>query len=294
VKWLKVWRRESIFVSLGARRARVTLGLMAMKYKFIIATLLLLTGCVTVAPPSLSPVSPTVASADRDQAEAAWVRVLNQYIDDQGRVDFTAIAASRADLDRFVSFIYAAAPNNRPDLFRGPQDTLAFHINAYNALAMYNVIDSGIPASLAGLRKIGFFALKKVTVGAKPISLYDYENDVIRKLNDPRIHFALNCMVVGCPRLPREPFVGARLNEQLDAATRLFFSEPRNLVIDPQRKVIRVSGILEFYTEDFLQQESSLARYIARYRELPAADAYAVEFMPYDWTINTVSGVPAR
>ena len=265
----------------------------SMRISIIAVVFLLLTGCATVAPPSSS-TSQSLTATDRNHAEAAWSRVLTQNVDDQGRVDFAAVSSNRADLNRFVSFIYAAAPNNRPDLFSGPQDTLAFHINAYNALAMYNVIDSGIPASLAGVRKIRFFALKKVTVGAKPISLYGYENDIIRKLNDPRIHFALNCMVVGCPRLPREPFVGARLNEQLDAATRLFFAEPRNLVIDPQRKVIRVSEILKFYTEDFLQQESSLARYIARYRELPAADAYTVEFITYDWTVNIVSGTPAR
>ena len=261
-----------------------------MKTIIIVATLLLLTGCVTVVPPSSSPApSQAVTATDRDQAEAAWARVLLQHVDDQGRVDFAAVSANRANLDRFVSFIYAAAPNNRPDLFRGPQDILAFHINAYNALALYNVIDSGVPASLAGLRKVHFFALKKVSVGAARISLYDYENDVIRKLGDPRVHFALNCMVAGCPRLPREPFVGARLNEQLDAATRLFFSESRNLVVDPQRKVIRVSAILKFYTEDFLQRELNLARYIARYRDLPDADSYAIEFIPYDWTINAVS-----
>ncbi len=260
--------------------------LFAMKCLIVVAVLLL-TGCATVAPPSFTaPSSQSITAADRQQAESAWSRVLKQHVDDQGRVDFAAVAANRNDLDRFVAFIFAAAPNNRPDLFRGLQDVLAFHINAYNALAMYNVIDSGIPASLAGLRKVQFFVIKKVTIGAKPISLYDYENDVIRKLNDPRIHFALNCMVVGCPRLPRELFMGAGLNEQLDAATRLFFSEPRNLVVDPQRKVIRVSEILKFYTEDFLPQESTLARYIARYRDVPEADSYAVEFIPYDWTIN--------
>jgi Protein of unknown function, DUF547 len=260
-----------------------------------VAALLLLTGCATIAPPSLTaPSSQSVTGADRQQAEAAWAYVLKQHVDDQGRIDFAAVSASRTDLDRFVSFIYAAAPNNRPDLFRSPQDILAFHINAYNALAMYNVVDSGVPVSLAGLRKVRFFALKKVTVGATPISLYDYENDVIRKLGDPRIHFALNCMVAGCPRLPREPFVAERLHAQLDSATRLFFSEPRNLVIDPQRKVIRVSEILKFYTEDFLQQASSLARYIARYRDLPDADSYAVEFIPYDWTVNATPAKPAR
>ena len=241
-----------------------------MKHTIIIAVLLLLGACASVAPPSSSSAPPQALTiADREQAEAAWARVLKQHVDDQGRVDFSAVAARRADLDRFVALIYAAAPNNRPDLFRGPQDILAFHINAYNALALYSVIDSGIPASLAGLRKVRFFALKKVNVGAVPISLYNYENDIIRKLGDARIHFALNCMVAGCPRLPQVPFDGARLNAQLEAAARLFFSESRNLVIDAQRKVIRVSSLLDFYPEDFLRQEATLARYIARYRELP-------------------------
>ncbi len=204
------------------------------------------------------------------------------------------MAANRTDLDRFVSFIYAAAPNNRPDLFSGPQDILAFHINAYNALAMYSVIDSGMPATLAGLRKVQFFVLKKVTVGTTPMSLYAYENDIIRKLGEPRIHFALNCMVAGCPRLPREPFVGARLDEQLEAATCLFFSEPRNLVVDRQRRVIRVSEILNFYTGDFLRQEPSLAHYIARYRDILAADSYEIEFIRYDWRINAAPAAQMR
>jgi hypothetical protein len=59
-------------------------------------------------------------------------------------------------------------------------------------------------------------------------------------------------------------------------------------VIDSQRKVIRVSAMLKFYSEDFLQEELSLARY----RELPDADSYGVEFIPYDWTVN--AAVDAR
>ena len=38
------------------------------------------------------------------------------------------------------------------------------------------------------------------------MSLYTLENDVIRPLGDERVHFALNCMVVSCPRLPRVAF----------------------------------------------------------------------------------------
>ena len=63
--------------------------------------------------------------------------------------------------------------------------------------ALNDKFAAGIPETLAGVRKIGFFALGKVQVGGEAISLYDYENKVIRPLGDARIHFALNCMSVG-------------------------------------------------------------------------------------------------
>jgi hypothetical protein len=60
------------------------------------------------------------------------------------------------------------------------------------------------------------------------------ENDVIRSLGDERLHFALNCMAVACPRLPKTPFSADRLNDQLEQEARRFFGEPRNLVVDDE------------------------------------------------------------
>ena len=61
---------------------------------------------------------------------------------------------------------------------------------------MFNVIESGIPASHAGWRKLKFFVFRKLLVGGHMMSLYNFENDVIlpftRSLGDPRIHFALS------------------------------------------------------------------------------------------------------
>ena len=241
----------------------------------MVLALLAVTGCVSVPGPQAMPgLSQIMTAGDREQAEAAWARVLARYVDAGGRIDFEGLAANRTDLNHFVSLVYAVAPNNRPDLFRGPQDVLAYHINAYNALALYGVITAGIPDALSGTRKLWFFVLRQSRVGERSISLYSYENDVIRKLGDPRIHFALNCMVAGCPRLPREPFAGARLDQQLDSAARLFFSESRNFTLDTQSKVIRVSEILRFYADDFLAVEASLTRYLSRYRELPPHRGY--------------------
>lgn len=239
----------------------------------------LLASCATAVPP------PQSASAKGDP-RAAWAAVLDRFVDDEGRVDFAGLAAGRGDLDTVVGWVYRVSPASDPALFRGREAVLAYHVNAYNALAMYNVLDSGIPETLEGVRLIPFFVLRELQVGGRPISLYDYENDVIRPFGEERMHFALNCMARGCPRLPRVPFTAAGLDGELDREAREFFAETRNLVVDDQRRTIRVSEILSFFKEDFLAAEPSLIAYVNRYRLPPIPADYAVEFISYDWRVN--------
>lgn len=255
-----------------------------MKKFVLVVAALLLTGCASVPRPAGEPVPAGAPPYD------AWARVLDKFVDSQGRINFATAAKDRADLDRFVAYIYDVGPNNQPQLFPTPDHVLAYHLNAYNALAMHKVIETGIPQTLAGTKKIGFFYLGKVQVGGEPISLYDYENKVIRALGETRVHVALNCMSVGCPRLPREPFLAEKLNAQLDREARLFFNEARNVALSEDAKTLRLSEILKFYTEDFLAKAPSLAAYVNRYRSAPVSEAAKVEFIPYDWTINRQPG----
>ena len=255
-----------------------------MKKFLLLLASIVLTGCASVPHPVSGPMPAGAPPYD------AWARVLEKYVDDRGRIDFGGVAKDRADLNRFVAYVYDVGPNNQPQRFPTPEHVLAFHINAYNALALHKVIESGIPQSLAGVKKIGFFYLGKVQVGGEAISLYDYENKVIRALNEPRIHVTLNCMSVGCPRLPREPFLAEKLNAQLDREARLFFNEARNVDVDDAARTLRLSEILKFYTDDFLAQAPSLAAYVNRYRTVPVPENYAVAFIPYDWTINVKPG----
>ncbi len=227
-------------------------------------------------------VCPSIAAT----ADDPWATVLRTAVDDQGRIDFTRLQAAPAALDAAVAAIAREAPNNAPARFPTSADRIAFHINTYNALAMAHVIRSGIPRRLSLLDRMQFFKLSDVVVGGRSISLYDYENDVIRPLGEERVHFALNCMAVSCPRLPRTPFTAANLDAELDAAARLFFSEPRNLQLDPARKIVRLSSILDFYTGDFLKRAPTLIGYANRYVGPPIPDDFRVRFIPYDWTIN--------
>src|SRR5262249_51171713 len=85
--------------------------------------------------------------------EAAWTKALTQYLDDSGRIDFDALSQSHVDLDRVVAFVAAVDPISQPQRFLDKQSRLAYYINAYNALAMYGVVQAGVPESLGGLMK---------------------------------------------------------------------------------------------------------------------------------------------
>lgn len=247
----------------------------------ILAVFFVLTGCSTMVK------VPDMPDNTAQKALGGWERVLGRYVNARGNVDFHALKENPGDLQRFVHYASITSPKKDPVAFPNDQDKLAFYINSYNSLAMYSILDSGIPKKLGDPQVVGFFKLKKLNISGERMSLYNYENDVIRPLGEERIHFALNCMVRGCPRLPQKPFSGTDLDAELDAAARAFLNEERNVMLDEEREVVYFSDILRFYTEDFLKKEPSLIAYVNRYRTRKIPSHYKIKFIPYDWTVNT-------
>jgi hypothetical protein len=230
-----------------------------------------------------------VTQQDYDIALAQWAEVLTAFVNEEGQTDFAALAGQKEALLVYVDFVATVSPQSHPLLFPTPADVLAYHINTYNALAMYGVIDEELPANFDSFfKRLSFFKLRDIRIGGKSTSLYDYENDVIRSLNEPRIHFALNCMVKDCPRLPMVPFDAAELDAQLSELTWQFFNKEKHLRIDSENKIVYVSEILDFYTEDFVVSgdQQDLLAYINRYQKVAIPADYQVEFIDYDWTIN--------
>ncbi|MGH8477509.1 MAG: DUF547 domain-containing protein [Methylococcales bacterium] len=217
----------------------------------------------------------------------AWAEVLNKFVDDSGRIDFQGLKHDRTALDEYVAYVASTGF----DAFPRRDDLIAHHINAYNALAMWAVLEKGIQLTHAGLNKVLFFYNTKMKIGKTDLSLYAYENDFIRPLGEERVHFALNCMAVSCPRLPKKPFSGKDLQQELDRETRLFLAEPRNLRIDRENKTVWLSEILDFYPEDFLKKAPSVTAYVARYDKRLIPGTYEVRFIPYDWRINDSSRI---
>ena len=236
-------------------------------------------GCAHRIPP------PRTAAAGGPAPDQAWADLLSRYVDPKARIDFAGIAKDRAGLDSYVAWVARVSPSSEPAEFQTPQARLAYYINAYNALAIYDVLASNFPPDLNAV-KVAFFYKNRFDIGGKPVSLYALENQVIRPMGDPRVHVALNCMARGCPRLPQEPFRAAELDAQLDRQAREFYNEKRNVDLQPERKTVRLSQILQFYTEDFTRKAPSLIDYVNGYREEKIPSDWKVEFIPYDWNLN--------
>jgi Protein of unknown function, DUF547 len=263
---------DSLRFSLAALRIAL-LGLLA----------LLLSACSTVVKVS-QPDAPLVSLA---QAERGYAAVLERHVNERGEVDFAALQKdpSAGGIQALESYVQAIAITPL-EAAATAGARLAHMLNAYNALSMFNVIASGIPPTHAGWAKVKFFLLRKFEIGGALLSLYAFENDIIRKLNEPRIHFALNCSAVSCPVLPRQPFSAEQLNQELDRETRAFFARPENVIVDHAKRTVFFNEILKFYTEDFTPAHApSLIDYAQRYTSQALPKDYATAFTPYDWTV---------
>jgi hypothetical protein len=246
--------------------------------------LAIFSACAVRVPPVRLP--PGAAPERPVPPEKAWENVLSRFVDETGRIDFAGLARDRSNLDIYVEYLGRVSPESQPRSFPTPQSRLAFCINAYNALAMYGVLISGMPPDLNAV-KVRFFYRSRFLLGGRSISLLALENKVIRPLGDPRVHMALNCMARGCPRLPRRPFDAAKLDAQLETGARDFFREGRNVRLEPERRTVRFNQILQFYTEDFLKVAPSLIAFANGYREAKIPADWRVEFIPYDWRLNS-------
>ncbi|MDA0834450.1 MAG: DUF547 domain-containing protein [Planctomycetota bacterium] len=227
----------------------------------------------------------------------AWDRLLRKHVDKAGYVDYTQWKASAADqklLDDYLNHLSAAKISRNSSR----ESQLAFWINAYNALTVKGILREYPTSSIRNhtAKVVGYNIWKdlQLLVAGKPYSLETIEHEILRKMNEPRIHFAIVCASIGCPRLLNEAYVAERLDEQLTMNTKNFFADRSKFSADTKSGVIHVSPILDWFADDFGKNSAEQLQTIAPYvpdsaQRLTASGKARVKYLDYDWSLNDQS-----
>lgn len=222
--------------------------------------------------------------------------VLGKYVLDNGKVRYQALRHNIAPLRQFVDQIARVSPDSHPQLFPNRRARLAYWLNAYNALVLY-AFASEYPEKknrlLTPFGRWKFFYWKKFTVGGQELSLAEIENDIIRKrFREPRIHFAIVCASAGCPRLGRTAFTEDNVEALLEAQTKFFLNEPRNVRVDRKNRIVWLSKLFDWYSEDFGKTQQDILNFVASYNDevfkaiQAAPSSWGLRFFDYDWSPN--------
>jgi len=241
--------------------------------------------------------NPSEAKANTTFDHSGWSNILSQYVNQEGLVDYQGLKNDRQAFDQYLSRIESMSPVSHPQEFQTREEELAYYINAYNAQVFKGVLARG-PESKSVWRGLisgyNFFVKMKITIGGEQTNLKKLEDDIIRAgFKDPRIHAAINCASISCPRLPQTAFTAAELDQQLSQAMSDFANSNQHVEIDTKTESVRVSKIFDWFKEDFIDYETengnvapTLLHYINRYRTDPIPNNYKIGFLKYDKGIN--------
>ncbi len=226
-----------------------------------------------------------------------WADLLSAHVreEDDGvaRVDYAALAASKADLEKLGTYLDTLQDTKVSSLARDEQ--FAYWANLYNAVTVEVILDHYPVRSIRdinispGLFSSGPWGKPLVTVEGKELSLDNIEHDILRKnWDEPRVHYAVNCASYGCPNLATDPYTGKTLEAQLDAAARAYVNHPRGVRFDGSKLVL--SKIFDWYGKDFGTTRDEQLAAIAAHAAPDLAERLATHSgrigYEYDWTLN--------
>lgn len=206
-----------------------------------------------------------------------WTAELQRYVDEKGDVDYASWQKNTEILNNYIKTL----EENPPAHYWSKNDSLSYFINAYNAVTVKLILDNYPLKSIKNLITPWYF--KRFNLNEKKVSLNYIEHKILRKMNEPRIHFAINCASKSCPKLLDFAFEPHRINRQLEEATKHFLNDPTKNTITVNQ--LKLSKIFQWFSKDFGNNQTRLA-FIQKYTSIQIDPKASIKFLEYDWGLN--------
>ena len=230
---------------------------------------------------TLSMATAVTAFGQKSDWVASYNTLLGKYVT-SGGVKYAEWKANAADMQAIQGVVDGIAKENVSAL--GKQQQIAFYLNSYNAWILHEALGK-YPTSSVKDTFFSFFTSKRITVAGQQTSFKALEDNVIRKLGDPRVHFALNCASRSCPPLNRTAFSADKLDGQLETLAKGYVNSERAVKFNAATKAAELSKIFDWYKDDFKADGGALAFINKRRSSQIPADA-KITYQEYDWGLN--------
>lgn len=223
--------------------------------------------------------------AQKAPSHQQWDKLLKKYVNTSGLVNYKGFLKDKAELDAYLKTL----SDNAPQKSWSENDQKAFWINAYNAFTVSLILQHYPVKSIkdigGSIYKINTaWDIKFIKIGGSKYDLNNIEHSILRKkYDDPRIHFALVCASVSCPRLRNEAYTSAKLDAELDDAGKEFLNDKSKNNISADKAAL--SKYFSWYKGDFTKK-GSLADFINKYSQTKINENTKIISLDYNWSLN--------
>ena len=203
--------------------------------------------------------------------------LLKKHVSSNGNVNYKGFKSDSKTLQNYIELLKAHQPTDSWT----KNDKFAYWINAYNALTIDLILRNYPTKSIKDIKDPWDQRLWQL--GEKKYNLNDIEHEILRKMDEPRIHFAIVCASVSCPKLQNEAFTALDLEEQLTKATKEFLADTSKNEFSEND--IKLSKIFKWFKKDF-EQNRSLIDFFNQYSEVSISNNAKKSYKDYNWELN--------
>lgn len=238
--------------------------------------------------------APTQAMSNNtkvNEINEQWSKLLTKYLTTEGKIDYQGISKDSI-LDSLIQNF------SELDTTKMSENTKkALYINFYNASMIYNILryakEEKIDVNSPSFINLRINDIKvsggniwngnyKVKFNDSNVNLDDIEHKLIRGIDagnlekykvkelDPRIHAAVNCAAISCPRVREVAYTESNINKLLDENMKQFLSTESQFSKIEESK-LKANSIIFWYYSDFDDYGKKL--------KLPGAGDYLAQFI---------------
>jgi hypothetical protein len=230
----------------------------------------------------------SVAGSDaRSVSHDSFTTLLQKFVSPEGKVNYKGLLQDSVALGTYLKSL-----SDHPPAKTWPRnEQLAYWLNAYNGFTLQLVLRHYPVSSIKDIGskiQIPFvntpWDVRFIRIGKTFIDLNEIEHGILRaQLKEPRIHFAIVCASVSCPKLLNEAFTAQNLDQQLTNQAKAFINDPARNKIAPDQ--VQVSKIFSWFKSDFTQKGSFIA-FLNQYTQVKINSEARVTYLDYDWKLN--------